>query len=190
MNEKTEGQKSIISVNLAEEEPKSRRKLSGPIGLVARILAIGLPVYSFIYLMNFFPSAGLFVYSGTHNGIFLAVVLTLLFLIVPASRSAPKTRVPWYDFIFIVFSLAGILYFAANYEQIIKTSGVGITSMEQILGFLTMFALFEAVRRTVGWAMIIVVLFFLIHAKFTYLFPGILETRVCVGSGINLPLPF
>ena len=167
-----DAQKTPISVNLGEEEPKKRRRLAGPVGLVARILAIGLPLYSFVYLMNFFPSAGLFVYSGTHNGIFLATVLTLVFLLVPASRSAPKKRVPWYDYLFILFSLAGILYFAVEYEQIVKASGVGITLTEQVLGFLAMLALFEAVRRTLGWAMIIVVLFFLIHAKFTYLFPG------------------
>lgn len=175
MDENIEGQKTILSVNLEEEEPKSRRKLSGLLGLVARILAIGLPAYSFLYLMNLLTSAGLFIYSGTHNGIFLAVVLTIVFLFVPASRSAPKTRVPWYDFIFIIFSLVGTLYFAIHYEHIIKTSGVGITFMEKILGLLTMFALLEALRRTLGWAMIIVVLFFLIHAKFTYLFPGILN---------------
>lgn len=167
-----DAQKAPISVNLGEEEPKKRRNLAGPIGLAARILAIGLPLYSFVYLMNFFPSAGLFVYSGTHNGIFLATVLTLVFLLVPASRSAPRKRVPWYDYLFILCSLAGILYFAVQYEQIVKASGVGITLTEQVLGFLTMLALFEAVRRTLGWAMIIVVLFFLIHAKFTYLFPG------------------
>ena len=174
MDERMEGQKATISVNLEEEGPKGRRKLGGLIGGVARLLAIGLPVYSFIYLMNLFEPAGLFIYSGTHNGIFLAVVLTIVFLYVPASRSAPRTRVPWYDFVLIGFGLAGILYFAINYEQIVKTSGVGITFMEQVLGFLTLVVLFEAVRRTLGWAMIIVVLFFLIHAKFTYLFPGIL----------------
>ena len=174
MDKRMEGQKAAISVDLKEDGPKGRRKLGGPVGQVARLLAIGLPLYSFIYLMNLFDSAGLFIYSGTHNGIFLAVVLTIVFLYVPGSRSAPRTRVPWYDFVLIAFGLAGILYFADNYEQIIKASGVGITFLELVLGFLTLVVLFEAVRRTLGWAMIIVVLFFLIHAKFTYLFPGIL----------------
>jgi TRAP transporter 4TM/12TM fusion protein len=164
-----------IEVKIDEEEPKRHRRLSGPVGWAARLIAIALPIYSFLYIMNLLTPLGLFVYSGTHNAIFLAAVLILLFLLVPATHSAPRNRVPWYDFILIGMSLLGVVYIAIAYEALLLAGGISITPTQQILGLFTIIAVMEAVRRTVGWVMIIIVLFFLLHAKFTYLFPGILH---------------
>jgi TRAP transporter 4TM/12TM fusion protein len=155
-----------------DEAKEKLRKLPGPLGILSRLLAIGLPVYSFLYIVDLLTPVGIFIYSGTHNAIFLAVVLTMVFLLVPASRSAPKNRVPWYDFLLIAISLAGVLYVAVIYEELLVTAGADVTLVQKILGLLTIFVLLEAVRRTMGWMLIFVSLFFLIHAKFTYLFPG------------------
>jgi len=164
-----------IEVRIEEEEPKRHRKLSGATGWVAQVIAIALPVYSFLYIMNLLTPVGLFIYSGSHNAIFLATVLTLVFLLVPATKSAPRKRVPWYDFLLIGMSLSGVVYIAFAYEALLLAGGVRITPIQQILALFTIIAVMEAVRRTVGWVMIIIVLFFLVHAKFTYLFPGILH---------------
>jgi TRAP transporter 4TM/12TM fusion protein len=164
-----------IEIHIEEEEPRRRRKLSGPMGWAARLVAIALPVYAFLYIMNLFTPLGLNVFTGTYNALFLAAVLTLLFLLVPATSSAPRNKVPWYDLMLIGMSIVGTVYIAITYEALLNAGGVGISPMQQILGLFTIIALMEGVRRTVGWAMIIVVLFFLIHAKFTYLFPSILH---------------
>ncbi len=169
------GVQGKIEVKIAEDEHKVRRRLSGPMGWAARLVAIALPVYSFLYIMNLLAPFGLSIYSGTHNALFLAAVLTLLFLLVPATKTAPRDRVPWYDCILIGMSLLGVIYIAIAYEDLLVSGGVRITPVQQILSLFTIIAVMEAVRRTVGWTMIIIVLFFLIHAKFTYLFPGILH---------------
>ena len=166
--------KSQVQVKLQEEEGGKNRKLSGPPALVARVLAIGLTLYSFVYVMNLFTPLGITIYSGTHNAIFLAAVLVILFLHVPASRRAPRDRIPWYDYLFILLSLVSMIYIAVVFEDLLLKGGVGITVAQQILGLCAILVLMESVRRTTGWAMIIVVLFFLLHAKFTYLFPGAL----------------
>ena len=171
----TEGAPDRIEVHLDEEEPKRHRKLDGTMGQVARLVAIALPLYSFLYIMNLFAPLGLFIYSGSHNAIFLATVLTLVFLLVPATKSAPRKKVPWYDFVFIGISLLGVVYIAFTYESLLLAGGVRITPIQQVLALFTIVAVMEAVRRTVGWVMIVIVLFFLLHAKFTYLFPGILH---------------
>jgi TRAP transporter 4TM/12TM fusion protein len=171
MDEK--GKTSILDgLRETEEKKETVRKLSGPLGMLCRFLAIGLPVYSFLYIVDLLSPIGLFIYSGTHNAIFLAVVLTMVFLMVPASKSAPRNRVPWYDFLLIAISLAGVLYVAVFYEELLAIAGARVSLVQIILGLLTILVLLEAVRRTMGWALIVVVLFFLIHAKFTYLFPG------------------
>jgi TRAP transporter 4TM/12TM fusion protein len=163
-----------IEVKIEGEESKRRRRLSGPVEWVARLIAIALPVYSFLYIMNLLTPMGLFIYSGTHNAIFLAAVLTLVFLLVPATKSASRKRVPWYDFLLIGMSLSGVVYIAITYEALLLAGGVRITPMQQVLALFTIIGVMEAVRRTVGWVMIVIVLFFLLHAKFTHLFPGIL----------------
>ncbi len=164
-----------IEVRIEEDEPKRRRKLSGPAAWAARLIAIALPVYSFLYIMNLLAPLGLFIYSGTHNAIFLAAVLTLVFLLVPATKSAPRKSVPWYDFLLIGMSLLGVIYIAVTYEALLLAGGVHITPMQQILALFAILSIMEAVRRTVGWVMIVIVLFFLLHAKLTYLFPGFLH---------------
>jgi len=88
-----EAQKGKIEVKLAEESSRYR-KLSGTYGLIARILAIGLPIYSFFYIMNLFSHFKLFIYSGTHNAIFLAIVLTLFFSSCHPISLHPGTRFP------------------------------------------------------------------------------------------------
>ena len=43
------------------------------------------------------------------------------------------------------------------------------------LGFITTLVLLEAVRRTIGWPMVVITLVFLLYAKFGYLSPGMLN---------------
>lgn len=164
-----------IEVKLEEEAPRGRRQLAGPVGTATRLLAILLPVYSFLFIMNLFAPLGIFIYSGTHNAIFLACVLALTFLLVPATEKSPRNRVPWYDWLFIACSFGSMIYIAVVFEDLLLSGGVGIKPFEIVLGFLAILSLFEAVRRTTGMAMIVVGFFFLIYAKYTYLFPGILN---------------
>lgn len=153
------------------------RTLRGPLHVLVQILKVGLPVYGVLYVLQVFTVLDVFIYSGTHNAIFLAVILTLVFLLVPASNKAPRDRVPWYDWLLIVISLAGCLYLAVNYERILMYGGADITVVEVILGLATVGVLVEAARRTTGWAMVLVALFFLVHGKFAYLFPGPLHAH-------------
>jgi TRAP transporter 4TM/12TM fusion protein len=165
-----------IEVNLDEEAPRGkRRQLTGAVGMAARILAIAVPAYSFLFIMNLFAPMGVFIYSGTHNALFLAGILILTFLLVPATNKAPRNRVPWYDWLLIVASGVSMVYIAVVFEDLLLSGGVGITPFEIFLGLVAILSLFEAVRRTTGWAMIIVCMFFLLHAKFAYLFPGFLN---------------
>jgi TRAP transporter 4TM/12TM fusion protein len=168
------GGEDTIAERITKEETKGHRNLTGPLRQVARIIAILLPIYSFLFIMDLFSPFGIFIYSGTHNAIFLVAVLVLVFLLVPASRSAPRNRVPWYDLVLIAVALIGNIYIAVNYESIITTGGQAITTAHIVLGLVTIVVLLEAIRRTLGWPMIVIAGAFLIHAKLTYLFPGML----------------
>lgn len=158
-----------------EEETSRLRKLRGPVGLVVKILSVILPIFTFLYIMQILVPLGIFIYAGSYNAIVLALALILLFFLVPASKKAPRDHIPWYDVVLAGLGAVGSFYIAVVYEDVLLKGGIGVTPAQIALGFITIITLMEATRRTMGWAMVVVALFFLIHAKFTYLFPGLLH---------------
>jgi TRAP transporter 4TM/12TM fusion protein len=171
----TEEGKSSISERIEKEEKKGLRKLTGPLGVAGRIIAILLPIYSFLFIMDMFSHVNIFIFGGTHNAIFLAAVLALVFLMVPGWRAAPKDRVPWYDLCLALLGVIGNLYIAVNYESLVVSGGMDTSVGQIVLGAATILVLFEAIRRTLGWPMVIIAALFLIHAKYAYLLSGMLS---------------
>lgn len=151
------------------------RQYQGPLGLVTRVIAMALPVYGILYVLDFFQRINIPLYSGAHNAFFLAFVLTLIFLRVPANRLAPRDRLPWYDLLLLAGSLVVTLYMGFNYEALLIYGGAWATPFQQVLGIVAIAILFEALRRTIGWPMVIIALAFFLYAKFAYLMPGILN---------------
>lgn len=170
----TEG-KGSISERIEREEKKGLRKLSGPLGLAGRVIAILLPIYSFLFIMDLFSPFNIFLFAGTHNAIFLAALLALVFLFVPVRRAGPKDRVPWYDLCLALLGVIGNVYIAVNYENVVVSGGMDTSVGQIMLGAATILVLFEALRRTLGWPMVIIAAVFLIHAKYAYLLSGILS---------------
>ena len=54
--------KSSISERIAKEEKKGLRKLTGPLGFIGRIVAILLPIYSFLFIMDMFSHFNIFIF--------------------------------------------------------------------------------------------------------------------------------
>ena len=81
-----------IEIHIEEEEPRRRRRLSGPLGGRPALWPSLFRVYAFLYIMNLFTSLGLNMFTGTYNALFLAAVLTLLFLLVPAPPQHRRPR--------------------------------------------------------------------------------------------------
>lgn len=151
----------------------------GATGWVIRILGIAVPIYAALYVLHvidyIFAKFGWFLYSGVYSAVFLAAVFVMVFLAVPAGKSASSKRVPWYDFLLAAAGAGACVYVAVVYEDVIVTGAVTVTVAQQLMGLVAVAVLLEALRRTLGWSMVIIALFFLIHAKFTYLFPGMLH---------------
>lgn len=148
------------------------RQYQGLPAILVRLLGAGGGLFFILYVAGFFAYFGIFFYSNQYNAFFMAVVLTLTFLLVPAGKGAPKNRLPWYDLLLILGSLAGCIYIAVNALELTRFGKTTATPLEVGLGVMTVLILVEAVRRTFGWAMVIVVAVFLAYAKFGYLIPG------------------
>lgn len=106
----------------------------------------------------------------------IALYISLVFIIFPASKSAPRDKIPWYDYI-LFFGCVGIsLFFASKALEIIERGWefLAPTSVA-VLGVVLWFLVIEAVRRASGLVLAIVVSLFSFYPLFCVHMPGFLE---------------
>ncbi|MDZ4245924.1 MAG: TRAP transporter fused permease subunit, partial [Dehalococcoidia bacterium] len=156
------------------EETGELRHYTGLRGIIVTAISVSLPCYVLVFNVLDVPfRMGFYFYPEAYNAVFLAISLVMLFLLVPGSRNDLK-GLPWYDVLLIGASLLVTLYIFFKAETIALAMNIYTSSFEQVLGLIAFLVLCEAIRRTVGWPIILVTLIFLLHAKFAYLFPGLL----------------
>ncbi|MBI2860563.1 MAG: TRAP transporter fused permease subunit [Chloroflexi bacterium] len=137
-----------------------------------KVFAAAGCLFALLDVAGVFFYFGVFFFRNEFNAIFMATVLVLTFILVPASKKAPRGKVPWYDVLLILGTLAGTVYIVINARELSYYGTLRGTPLEIGLAGITVLVLMEAVRRSFGWAMIIITLAFLLYAKFGYLIPG------------------
>lgn len=151
------------------------RRFSGVLGKFITALALVMGSYILLYVSDLFYYLDLYLY-GAHRPLVYAMVLTLVFLLVPATRKAPRDRLPWYDALLALGGSISALYMFFNWEQVTRFYGQP-TPLILILGSIMLLTTLEAARRTVGPAVTILGAIFLIYVLFGNHFPGFLFTR-------------
>lgn len=114
----------------------------------------------------------------SYFAVMLGAFLPVVFLLFPATKKAPRDRVPWYDALFSVASLIGPLYVIHHGLDIIL-GGWEITPpvAGQVLAGVTWILILEAVRRTGGSLLAGVILLVSLYPVFAYMCPGILMAK-------------
>jgi TRAP transporter 4TM/12TM fusion protein len=166
---------SAATAVVVKEEPEGSsrfRKYRGLPAAVVRAISVLLSLYVIVDTLNLPYTLGIVYYRGQHNALFLCFVLVLIFALRPAGKGAPKDKLPWYDWLLILGSIVGTLYIYLNFEAIGTMHSAWATPLEQVLGVITLFVVLEAVRRTIGWAMVILALIFFLYVSFGYVLPA------------------
>ncbi len=103
-----------------------------------------------------------------HRSFHLLFTMTLVFLIYQGRRR-------WVDYILLGLSLAGLLYLFWNYEYIITRYPYvhPLNPADLILGIIFIVVLLEAARRSIGLAMPVTAIVFIIYAYIGPLLPGL-----------------
>jgi TRAP transporter 4TM/12TM fusion protein len=143
---------------IAEQEEGPRRKLSGPIGLVAAGIAVAMALL-FLYW------AWATVTAQILRLVFLGFALVLTFLFYPFSRKRRAAPLPWFDWLLILAALLAIGYPLWDFEEFIYRSALPNLT-DQIFGIITILLVLEATRRTTGWILPFVAVLFLAYAYF------------------------
>ncbi len=159
-----------------EEGESQYRQYQGPMALLIKLIAAGTAFFCLLYVSGALPYFGINYLYLQYNAIFLAPILVLLFLLYPARKGEIRERLPWYDILLILCGLAGTLYIIVNAVELESVARFVASPKETVLGVVFLVVIMEAVRRAVGWPMVIISLAFVLYAKFSYLVPGILSS--------------
>jgi TRAP transporter 4TM/12TM fusion protein len=163
----------------AQEADTSRfRQFGGAIKWVVTVLGVGTALMCVFYVMGFLSTGWLNIPSGTFQSIVLGVLLTLNFILVPATNKSLRNKLPWYDIVLIVISVVTSAYIAYLWQTgEAYTHPIVASTTEQVLGALSMLVILEGSRRLLGVPITVMVLFFFIYTMFSNYFPGFAEGR-------------
>jgi TRAP transporter 4TM/12TM fusion protein len=157
---------------MAEPGEESRfRGYKGVAHLWQDISLILVPVTGIISILNLPLYVGLSFYIQQYLAIFFSLVLSLVFLLVPAQKKMAMDTLPWYDSILAVLSLIVGFYAAIFYKDIVVELGLLIPH-RILLGTVVILLILEATRRLIGWPFLIIVICFILYALFASFFPG------------------
>jgi TRAP transporter 4TM/12TM fusion protein len=111
-----------------------------------------------------------------HRSIHVAVIMSLVFILYPASKKSDKKQPSWLDWIFSVISLGLGIYIILGYNSIVLRAGLPNTA-DVVLGLIAILVLLEGARRIVGKEIVVLAILFLIYAYFGRSLPGFIAHR-------------
>ncbi|MCX7029450.1 MAG: TRAP transporter permease [Spirochaetes bacterium] len=110
--------------------------------------------------------------SHLQRAVHLGFVLTLVYLLYPASKRMRRDRVNPVDLLFVAASLVCLGYLVVNYRSIVTQAG-RLTLIDVWVGTVGIVLLFEAARRIVGLPMVIIAALFVLYALIGEPLPGV-----------------
>ena len=164
--------------NTPKEKPQARyRELQGIYKWYFRCFTAVASILSFVHVFK------IVIYDYvmpdmSYFAVLIAAFVSFTFLIFPATKNAPRDRVPWYDTILAVASLAGPIYVSIYNMDILLEGWVIFPPLGgKIIALITWAVILEAVRRTGGGLLASIVLLVSLYPLFAHLCPGILMAK-------------
>ena len=160
---------------MSEIEGNSRyRNLKGPVGRLWAILLALIPITGILFIMNIHSYFGMVIYQEQYSALFFGLALTCIYIGIPASKRSRRDQVPWYDWLLAIISLCTGLYIVISYPQLVMQLGT-IKLQSLIFGTFAVLLTLEALRRMVGWVLVIVVAVFILYSFVAPSMPGMLR---------------
>jgi TRAP transporter 4TM/12TM fusion protein len=142
-----------------------RRKLSGNLKKLITVLAVVMSVY------HLYTAAFGLLMPIQQRSIHLAFVLTLIFLLYPATAKSDHTKPTLFDWLLVILSIAATANISARFYDLAASGGRYIPS-DIYFGILLAVLVIEAARRTMGNILPIMAVIFVIYAFLGRYVPG------------------
>ena len=153
---------------------------AAPTGFTLRVirpaLAILLTCGSLAWSADLYRDVGLVLFPEQFLAGMYGIGLALTYIHFPRRRGTERVSVPWYDGILALVGLGAGAYVAVVFpeltEELVKSplDGLVVSAIFLVLGI-------EGLRRSVGYSLVIIVVFFVVYAMVGHLVPGDLQTR-------------
>ena len=150
------------------------RKLNNTWTWIVRILSFGLVAFQ-LYTTGSGPFSDII-----QRSVHLAFVLTLLFILKPASKKigekekeSGKGTVPFYDIILAALSCFSCVYLVTITDEVLYNPLQWLGPVDIFCAVVLLILVLEASRRSVGWTFPILGIAFLIYSFWGESFPGI-----------------
>ncbi len=111
-----------------------------------------------------------------HHAIHVGLILILGFALYPEFKKSSRKKIAWYDWIFIVLSIAIPIFVFIRYPVYTSTGFKG-EQIDIIMGTVLIVLVLIASRRLSGWALPILSIVFLLYALYGRSLPGIFRHR-------------
>ena len=144
------------------------RVLSGKRGLIITAICVLFSLFQLYSTWYIIPS--------THmRPLHLGIVVMLAYFLYPARRHGSKDKLPVYDLLLGLVSLALFLYPVVFFSQIVRQNS--ILPYQYLIGGVAILLLMEACRRVVGIPIVIIATLFVLVGFFGRQMPGFLSNR-------------
>jgi len=148
----------------------------GAVGWLKIALASAITIAALLWGGDLFRRVGIDILTQQFVAAMLAVSLALAFLHLPARRDSQRPHIPWYDWLFALAGLASGMYLAVNIptlvDLILMRPRGGV-----IAGGVMILLSIEALRRSSGWSLPIIIVLFLLYGLYGHLMPAPLDGR-------------
>lgn len=132
--------------------------------VLIKIIAISMSIFQ-LYTAATIPFTAII-----QRSLHLGFALSLVFLIYPFKTRSGRTFLPL-DIILFLMAVASSIYIITNFDDIAMRTGV-VTTADIVFGTMMIIVVLEGTRRTLGKAMPLIALIFLVYARFGYLLPS------------------
>ena len=150
---------------------------------LALTVALIWSVYTLSYLCHFFFYLGIVIYPITHRAISAGLICILVFLLYPPQKKMPRDELKWYDLLPILIIISGCAYIAINANRLVAEGRLITYPYEMVIASLLFLSVIEATRRTIGWTLAGLIIFFFFYAIYSNHFPGFLRS-----TGFSYPM--
>ncbi len=168
MSEKTENSGGLSEEELQELVASSDSGARNPSGNVGLFLSIVAVVWSLFQILLASPVSNIILPGDIINNsrqIHLAFAIFLAFMAYPMLKSSPRHYIPIHDWIFASVGAFIALYGYFFYNKVVASGGLA-DNTDKWFALAGLLLLFEAARRSLGPAMAIIAVVFLLYVFF------------------------
>ncbi len=148
--------------------------LTGFPGALAKSFLAAITIVGCAWALGIHYMLGLVLFKEQFLALMFALGLAGTFVIAKPTLSTRGHQLTWFDWTCVGLSLLVGGYVVIGYP-VLSADSASLAPQRWILGFVALFLIFEATRRLLGWSLVVISLVFLAYARYSDLFPGLLN---------------